>query len=137
MRFLLDTCVLSELVRPTPETKVLKWLDSAQDCYLSSLTIGELQKGIEVAADEIRKQKLQRWLAEKILKEFESRILGINVEIARTWGSLQGNLQKVGLQLPVIDGLLAATAKFHQLTFVTRNHKDFERTGVALFNPWS
>jgi predicted nucleic acid-binding protein len=136
LSYLLDTCVLSEIVRPSPEPKVLQWLDAAENCYISVLTIGELQRGIDLAPDPVRRERLKRWLHDKVLAQFALRTLPVTVSVAQAWGTLHASLQKAGSNLPSIDGLLAATALIHQLTLVTRNQRDFVATGVHLLNPW-
>lgn len=137
MSYLLDTCVVSELVKSSPEPKVVEWLKAERVCYLSSLTIGELRKGIELAPDPARKLKLEAWFADKVMVEFSTRILDVDVDVAGRWGRLQAGLQSQGTALAVIDGLLAATALCHDLQLVTRNEKDFHKTGVKIINPWA
>lgn len=137
MSYLLDTCVVSELVKTSPEPKVLEWLKGERVCYLSSLTIGELRKGIELVTEPVRKRKLETWLTDKVLPEFSRRIFNVDIDIAERWGRLYASLQSQGVALSVIDGLLAATAIHHGLQLVTRNQKDFVRTGVTLVNPWT
>ena len=129
--------MLSEVVRPAPEAAVLTWLDKNRVGFLSALTIGELQKGIESLPEGIKRRQLRAWLEKKVFPEFFERILPIDLEIALGWGNLQAELQATGAKLPVVDGLLAATALAHRLTLVTRNSKDFARTGVQIVNPWS
>ena len=137
MSYLLDTCVVSELVKASPEPKVLQWLQGERVCYLSSLTIGELRKGIELVTDPLRKRKLEAWLADKVMPEFSRRVLDVNLDVAERWGRLHASLQSQGVTLAVIDGLIAATAIQNGLHLVTRNEKDFGRTGVTVINPWT
>ena len=138
MNYLLDTCVLSELVRPKPEKKVTAWIEDADEesLFLSVLTIGEIQKGISKLADTRRKAILRQWLDIDLRRRFEGRILTINEEVAMMWGELQGLSELRGLPVPTIDGLLAATAMAHRCTIVTRNESDLEKTGVLICNPW-
>jgi predicted nucleic acid-binding protein len=137
--FLLDTNVVSELVRPRPNPRVTKWLDSIDEelLCLSVLTLGEIRKGITALTDPARKMKLEAWLSGSLLARFESRILPIDQAIADRWGQLAGFLAAQGSPLPVIDGLLAATALHHNLTLVTRNTSDVARTRVGVFDPWA
>jgi predicted nucleic acid-binding protein len=99
---------------------------------ISVLTLGEIRKGIEGARrhDEFTAVALERWLRQ-LISEHEDRILDVNREIAEEWGRLS-----VPDPLPIIDGLLAATAKVHGLTLVTRNVRDMRRTGVDILNPF-
>jgi predicted nucleic acid-binding protein len=137
--FLLDTKVVSELVRPRPNPRVTKWLDSIDEelLCLSVLTLGEIRKGITTLTDPARKIKLEAWLSGNLLARFESRILPIDRAIADRWGQIAGFLAAQGSLLPVIDGLLAATALHHNLTLVTRNISDVALTRVGVFDPWA
>lgn len=135
--FLLDTNIISELVRPRPEPKVTAWVASTPEevLHLSVLTIGEIRKGIASLRDTARRVVLEAWLDSDLTVRFAGRILSIDQPIADRWGRLAA---AAGLRtpLPVIDGLLAATALHHNLILVTRNIRDVASTGVPLFNPW-
>lgn len=139
MRYLLDTCVLSELRRPQPDQGVLDWLGQVAEArlYLSVLTIGEIQQGIARLADSKRKSALQAWLEEALLTRFAGRVLAVDTEVTLEWGLLRGEQQRTGQAPPVVDSLLAATAIVHQLTVVTRNVRDFARFPVRVLNPWA
>jgi predicted nucleic acid-binding protein len=136
--FLLDTNVISELVKPRPEPKVTAWIDATDEhlLYLSVLTMGEIRKGITSLLDSGRRVTLEAWLDSVLALRFSDRILPVNQAVADRWGRLAAEAAMTKLPLPVIDGLLAATAVQHDLTLVTRNIKDVARTGVPLFNPW-
>jgi len=138
VKYLLDTCLLSELVKKKPNSGVVRWLDKADESalYLSSLTIGELQRGISKLPDNPRKETLQAWVNNDLASRFEGRILDIDTEVAKAWGVMQGTGEQKGVVLPAIDSLIAATAIVHKLTVVTRNIKDIERCHVKVFNPW-
>jgi predicted nucleic acid-binding protein len=102
------------------------------ELYLSVLVVGELRQGVERIRrrDPDQAEKLDRWLL-ALTARYSPRILAVEVEIAELWGHLN-----VPDPLPAVDGLLAATAIIHDLTLVTRNTADVERTGVRLFNPF-
>lgn len=138
MRYLLDTCVLSETIKPQPTVSVLTWLDEVDesDLFLSVLTLGEIQKGISGLPDSRRQRQLQYWLDNDLNARFSGRLLPVNGHTATDWGVLSGTARRNGHTTPAIDGLLAATARQHDLTLVTRNTADFERLGVAMINPW-
>ena len=138
MSYLIDTCVISELVRPEPNAGVLDWIARADegDLYLSVLTLGELHKGVAKLGDPARARKLDRWLEHDVMARFEARILPVDVDVARWWGKLSGEALARGVTLPIIDALLAATARRHGMAVVTRNVKDLERCGVEIVNPW-
>lgn len=139
MKYLLDTCVISELVKNKPEKKVIKWVEDCDEelLYLSVLTIGEIQKGIAKLKDENRKNNIQRWLDSDLRERFTERILPIDEETVLTWGVVQGESELIGLQIPTIDGLIGATAITHNLTVVTRNEKDIALSGARTLNPWN
>ncbi len=138
MKYLLDTCLISELVKKEPNPSVVNWLDEQdeQTLFLSVLNLGELQKGISKLPDGTRKDELQAWVALDLVERFTGRILEIDLETALCWGRLQGEAQQAGEKLPVMDSLIAATAAAHGLIVVTRNVKDIERCGVRVSNPW-
>ena len=138
MNYLLDTCVLSELTKKEPRASVVNWVNSVreQTCFISVLTVGEIQKGISKLYESPKKQELQNWLNRDLQQRFEKRILELTVEILIEWGRILGNLEKGGVKLPVIDSLIAATALTNSLTVVTRNAQDIERFGATIFNPW-
>lgn len=135
--FLIDTNVISELVRPRPDARVKTWVASVDEdlLFLSVLTIGEIRKGIALLPDASRRAALEAWLDGHLAVRFDGRILPIDLRIAERWGRMAAQVAPKH-QLPVIDGLLAATAVEHNLTFVTRNTKDVIATGVPAFNPW-
>lgn len=138
MRYLLDTCLLSELAKARPNRKVLAWLESQDEetLYLSVLTLGEIQKGIAKLANGKRRDTIQRWLDQDLRPRFSERTLPIDEEVAQTWGSIQGEAERQGRPIPTIDGLLGATALVHNLTVVTRNEHDIRPTGARVLNPW-
>ena len=138
MRYLLDTCVISELVAKKPETAVIDWIDRIDDeyIYLSVITIGEIKKGIEKLPDSARKELLTEWLEDDLLSRFQGRILGVETAVMLTWGSLTAQLEKQGRKMPAIDSLIAAIALHGNLTLVTRNVQDFQDSAVPLLNPW-
>ncbi|MBI1919785.1 MAG: type II toxin-antitoxin system VapC family toxin [Geobacter sp.] len=138
MRYLLDTCLISELVRPKPHAGVVRWLDSRDEhtLYLSVLTIGELRKGISKLQDGDRKEALKEWVDNALADRFEGRILPVDLDVASAWGELQGEAESRVTKLPVMDSLIAATAQVHNLEVVTRNVRDLERCGARVFNPW-
>ena len=135
MSYLLDTNVVSELVRPKPDAAVLEWFATTPDnaLFLSVLTLGEIRKGVEKLTDAQRREKLRIWLEYDLLGWFGQRILPIGPEVADHWSRL---LAQVGRPLPAIDSLLAATALHHDLRLVTRNTRNFDYAGLEIINPW-
>ena len=139
MNYLLDTCVISELVNTKPELRVVQWIRSQdeENLFLSVITIGEIQKGISKLPDGRKKKKqLQNWLKNDLQERFKDRILEITIETANVWGQVLGTCENKGVTLPAIDSLIASQGFFHKMTVVTRNISDMESSGVQLFNPW-
>ncbi|HKP95012.1 MAG TPA: type II toxin-antitoxin system VapC family toxin [Fibrobacteria bacterium] len=139
MKYLLDTCLVSELVRKKPNPKVVKWVSECDEelTFLSVLTLGEIQKGIAKLGDRKRKSALQMWLDSDLRIRFETRILPVTEDVAQTWGVLQGEAETKGIGIPTVDGLLGATAITHNLTVVTRNTIDIAKTGAKILDPWN
>jgi predicted nucleic acid-binding protein len=134
--FLIDTNVISELRKGVKaDAGVVRWFESVQSeqLYLSVLVVGELRRGIELIRrrDPLSAQHLEAWLM-RVRREFMDHILPVTEEVTELWGGL--SLDK---PLPPIDGLLAATAMYYDLTFVTRNQADVNRTPVRILNPFS
>ncbi len=138
MNYLLDTCVISELVKPQPEPKVVQWVaDRDEYClFLSVITIGELHKGIAKLPDGPRRTRLDSWVMNDLTARFDKRILSVDTRVAAAWGAMLGETEAAGSSLPVVDALIGATASVHGCVLVTRNVADFERTGVDVENPW-
>ncbi|MGW2398932.1 PIN domain-containing protein [Kitasatospora sp. NPDC001664] len=134
MGYLLDTNVLSELRKREPDRAVTGWLRSVGGgpVFTSALVIGEIRRGVERLRrrDPAQAERLDEWLA-AIRLSYADRILPVTSEIAEAWALLT-----VPDPLPTGDGLLAATAKVHGLTLVTRNVKDVARTGVPVIDPF-
>jgi len=137
VKYLIDTCVISELVKPEPNPRVTNWLQGAPSdaLFLSVLTIGEVKKGLAKLPDSKKKENLTLWL-NALLMEYNERILPIDLTVSENWGIIQGNAEKAGTPMSTIDGLIAATASTHNLILVTRNENDFTPCQISLINPW-
>lgn len=138
MTWLLDTNVLSELRKKSPDEKVIEWIQKhlEEDVYLSVITIGEIEAGIHKLEESIRKDELSAWLNKEIISTYNQKILPIDTQTMMVWGKLTAELRKIGKPMPIIDSLITATAQQHELTLVTRNTSDFEAADIALTNPW-
>ena len=138
MRVLFETNVVSELRRPTPDARVVRYVQSIppEDGYLSVITVGELEYGIKRLEPGEKRTSLEAWLGE-LVQGYASRVLGIDAETARIWGEIAAIRAAAGRPLQPQDGLIAATALRHGLHLVTRNSGDFEQTGVLTVNPWA
>jgi len=136
--FLLDTNVISELVRPRPDSRVVKWIDSTAESllYLSVLTLGEIRTGITSLVDGRRRVSLESWLDHDLTARFSGRILPIDSAVADRWGRISANAKAKGSPMPVIDGLLAATAIQFDLTVVSRDETFHKLPSLEVFNPW-
>ena len=136
--FLLDTNILSELIRARPEPRVGNWVYSQdeQSLYLSAVSIGELRRGFVILPRGKRRTDLELWFENDLMLRFRGRILPVTHSIADRWGLLHGERRLRGSPLNMADGMIAATALEHDLTIVTRNAKDFAGLGVAVLNPW-
>ncbi|MBI9045014.1 MAG: type II toxin-antitoxin system VapC family toxin [Anaerolineaceae bacterium] len=138
MNYLLDTCILSEFARKRPEEKVIEWLDSIDEemLFISVISIGEIQRGIEKMEESNRRGKLSAWLNMDVRKRFGNRLIKIDENTMLRWGTLTASLEKNGHPMSVMDSLIAASAFQENLILVTRNIKDFEYSRVPLINPW-
>lgn len=134
MRYLLDTNVLSETRKPRGDEGVKAWVSSvpAADLYISVLVIGEVRRGVErlKRRDSEQAEVYEVWLR-TVLGDYADRILPVDAEAAEEWGRMS-----VPDPVPIVDGLMAATAKVLDMTFVTRNTADVERTGTRLLDPF-
>ena len=132
--YLLDTNVISETRKPRPHPAVLAWIRSVdeRELFLSSLTMGELQKGVEMTRrqNQSKAAEITAWI-DRLATVYE--VLPIDTLIFREWSRLMYGRSEDKWE----DVLIAATARIHRLTVVTRNVKDFEGLGVELFNPFS
>ena len=135
----MDTCVLSELIRPKPQRRVVDWIEAQDESplYLSVITIGKIQKGVARLPDSARKEKLVNWLDEELLERFKGRVLGIDLAVARQWGDIQAVCELRGHKMPVVDALIAAIALAADMTIITRNEQDMVASGAKIFNPWT
>ena len=135
MPYLLDTCIVAELRKPTVNRGLSTWMSGikAEQSFLSVLTLGEIRLGIELhqLKNPSAAGRLERWLL-GLEAHYAERILPITLKVADRWGRLSQSQR-----LPAIDGLIAATGLEHGLTVVTRNVSDFRRSGVNTLNPFS
>ncbi|MEM7714677.1 MAG: type II toxin-antitoxin system VapC family toxin [Cyanobacteria bacterium P01_A01_bin.68] len=138
MKYLLDTCVISELVAKQPSEKVIDWIDNIEQesVYLSVITIGEIYKGIEKLPGSKRKINLQKWLNDELIIRFRGQILLVDTDVMLVWGELTGRLDIEGKRMPAIDSLIAAIAIHNNCSLVTRNEDDFKNVALSIINPW-
>jgi len=134
VRYLLDTCVLSELIKRQPNRSVIAWIQEQDEpaLFVSVLTFGELEKGISKLPDGRRRQELSAWVDHDLRRRFGGRILPFEYEAACRWGEISGVAELAGTPMPVIDSMLAAIALIHGLTLVTRNTPDVAPSNVPV-----
>ncbi len=134
MSYLLDTNAVSEIMKPAPESSVLTWLEQHEnECFLSAVTLGEIERGIALLPTGRKKTRLQETFQD-FLRAVEERVLSFDVAVARRWATLTGMAQKKGRTLPVLDSMIEATALHWDLTVITRNVSDFSE--ATTFDPW-
>jgi len=138
VNYLVDTNVVSELVKPNLNANVARWFNARdeEEIWLSVMTFAEIRFGIEAMADGRRRSLLLGWLENELPGRFDGRIIAVGVVVADACGKFMARARKLGRSLEVVDGLFAATAESHGMTLVTRNTKDFESLGISLLNPW-
>lgn len=138
MKYLLDTCVISEIFKSQPNENIVTWMheNDEESMYLSVLTFGEITKGIEKTSSIAKKKALQMWLENELKERFKHRILDIDMAVASQWGKIQGRAELEGKRMPTIDGLIAVSGLVHNCVVVTRNVSDMQQSGVELLNPW-
>jgi predicted nucleic acid-binding protein len=103
---------------------------------ISAISLGEVRYGLELLAPGSRRAALEQWIKHVTREHFRGRVLKVSKEVALTWGHLTAADQKRGRVLPIVDGLLLATAAVYGLTIVTRNERDFVDRGIPVLNPW-
>ena len=136
MPVLLDTNVLSELVRPRPNPKVVTFINTQPAPYISVITLHELRFGAERAPDPVRRTQLQNWIT-ALRTEYAGRIVEIDEEIANDSGRLCAAATMRGREVDPLDTLIAACALARGASVATRNVRDFEPLGVLLIDPWA
>ena len=121
---------------PDPGVKRLLETTDRQTQFVSVLTLAEIQKGIELLDAGRRRTQLEEWLTQTLEAWFTGRILAVDRQVSARWALLVAQGSRTGRTLPTVDSLIAATALAYDLTIVTRNTRDFESCGAAIFNPW-
>jgi len=137
MKFILDTNVLSELIKLKPDKNVMDWFNNSSEetMYISSITLGEIETGIRSLDPGKKQNELMIWFG-TLQNSFKHKTYPVNSTEAIRWGELRESLKRIGKTIPVIDGLIAATAITNNAVLVTRNTKDFNFPGIEILNPW-
>ena len=138
MAWLLDTNILSELRRPRPEPRVVAFVADRplSELYVSAVTFAEIRFGIEFVTEPNRRTELNDWLTHKVRPMFDQRVLPITEDIMLKWRLLVEEGRKTGHTFSQPDLIIAATAIQHGLSVVTRDRRDYDKTGVQVVNPW-
>lgn len=139
MKFLLDTNVVSEWIKPQPDRGLVAWLAAANEdeLCLSVVTVAELRRGAERLSTGRRRRAIEEWIARDVLLRFERRLLGVDVVTAEAWGTITAQCENRGRPISAMDAFVAACAECHGLALVTRNDADFTGVVRAVINPWS
>ena len=137
MRYLLDTCALSELVKSTPDAHVIRWFEArrAHELCISAMTWGELQRGVTKLPESKRRSELTLWL-QQLETGFEDRILAFDKNVSRVWAHMTTQAETQGKSMAAFDSIIAATARAHDCKLVSRNVRDFVNAGIDVINPW-
>jgi len=134
MKYLVDANVLSEATRPTPRSEVVDWLEAHEaELVIDAIVLGELAAGVEALPKGRKRIGLEKWF-EALVETIEC--LPWDAETSREWVRLVAVLRRRGRTIPLLDSMIAATARVHGLTVVTRNVGDFEPAGVEVVNPF-
>lgn len=138
MRYLLDTCVLTDLIARTPPAPLVEWIEAQDErsLYLSVLTLGELHGGIARLEDERGRRRLHTWVETDLRDRFRGRVLGVDEAVARSWGKVLARRLGSGERMSFVEGLLAATALENDLVVVSRSASALAASGVEVVDPW-
>lgn len=134
MIYLVDANVLSEPTKQTADNRVVAWLDANEsNLIVDSIIIGELRIGILALPRGRKRARLEQWY-ESVVETIEC--IAWDATISQRWAALVVELKRKGETVPLLDGMIAATALQHDLIVATRNTRDFQKTGVKTLNPF-
>ena len=136
---IIDTNVISEPTRPNPDAAVVAWLNrqNSGECYLTTISIAEIYRGIELLPDGKRKSVLKDETDQSLELLFADRILLFDIAAARAFASLSANAKKRGYNITMADAQIASIALAHNFAVATRDVAPFEAAGVRVINPWT
>ena len=135
---LLDTCVVSEPLRPAPDTRVIEWIDAQplETIFLSAITVAELRAGVALLPAGKRRSGLQQSLEKRVLPLFAGRVLPFDLACTQAYAELMAKAGAAGLAIATADGYIAAIAAVNGFAVATRDTGPFEAAGAAVINPW-
>ncbi|MFZ1389851.1 MAG: type II toxin-antitoxin system VapC family toxin [Thiolinea sp.] len=138
MMILLDTNIISDLMRPSPQASVVAWLNAQEplDVHISVITIAEIEYGLKVLPEGQKRWSLQQKFEWFVAQGFEGRILDFTETAAHHYADIMAHRRSLGMPMSVPDGQIAAIARTHRFKLATRNIKDFEECGLVLVNPF-
>jgi toxin FitB len=136
--YLFDTAVISEGQKPKPNAALARWLASAlvSQTYITTVNLGEIRYGIALLPKGRRREELDRWLSQELIPRFRDRIIAFDSLAALAWSDILANAARRGTKMPRVDAQIAAMAKVHSLTLVTRNSRHFVDCGIDVIDPW-
>lgn len=138
MKFLLDTNVLSELIRLRPDSNVTAWFDVVDEdaTFISVISIAEMRRGASLLDRSSKRHAIENWLHDEIVTRFGTRTLDVTPQIANAWGGIMADAKRRRIGLETMDCFIAASAQVHSLAIATRNERDFKSLNIPLINPW-
>ena len=136
---LLDTNVVSEVMKPAPSGLVISWLNETPtaDLFISSISMAELWYGLRALPDGQRREALASRLEQFIAQGFNQRTLDFDARAAQVYGEVMADRRRTGKPMSILDGQIAAIAKVHYAALATRNVRDFDGCGIEVVNPWA
>lgn len=134
----IDTNIISEIMRPQPDDSVITWLDQqdTSTLYVTTISIAEIRYGLEILPEGGRKQRMTHQFNAYIKHAFEARVLDFTLDAANQYAAFMAYRRKVGLPMSMADGQIAAIASVYHFAVATRNTKDFAECGLTLMNPF-
>jgi len=135
---LIDTNIISEMMKSVPSPQIIDWIDSqdSDQLYVAATTIAEIAYGLGVLPDGKRRNSLEREFDQTIKEGFKGRVLSFDETAARMYGIIMSKRKELGLPMSILDGQIAAIANVHHCTLATRNVKDFQECDLELVNPF-
>jgi hypothetical protein len=138
MKWLADTNVISEPMRPRPDTNVMKWIDTHEThLAISIVTLAELRDGVITQSDAARRDRLEHWMSALVVPRFGQKTFALTLDVLLEFLALARQLGARGRPQSAPDLLIAATARTHSLIVATRNIRGFANTGITVYNPWT
>ena len=137
MRYLLDSCVLLEMIKSTPDANVIQWLQARKphELFISAITWGELKRGVARLPQSKRRSELTLWL-EQLEAGFKDRILAFDQQASEVWAQTTVLAEAQGKSMAAFDSIIAATARACECKLVTRNVRDFAHDDINVQDPW-